>query len=84
MCFVMELCSAGDLFSHIKKRRRLKEPHAKYFMAQILKGLAALHKLNILHRDIKLENIMLTVTGDVKIGDIGVSRKMKFGEQCHE
>jgi serine/threonine protein kinase len=40
----MELCPGGDLFSYIKKRRRLKESQAKYFFAQILKGLDALHK----------------------------------------
>lgn len=63
MCFVTELCSAGDLFSYIKKRRKLKETHAKYFFVQILKGLAALHKAGILHRDIKLENVMIDVSG---------------------
>ena len=30
-CFVVELCAAGDLFSYIKKRRRLTEVQAKYF-----------------------------------------------------
>lgn len=63
MCFVMELCSGGDLFSYIKKRRRIKEPVAKYFFAQIVRGLLALHRVNILHRDIKLENVMITALG---------------------
>lgn len=36
MCFVMELCSGGDLFSYIQKRRRLKEQSAKYFFKQII------------------------------------------------
>lgn len=84
MCFVTELCSGGDLYSFIKKRRRLIESHAKYFFVQILKGLAALHKVGILHRDIKLENVMLTVTGELKIGDFGVSRKMRPTEVCKE
>jgi serine/threonine protein kinase len=59
----MELCSGGDLFSYIKKRRRIKESVAKYFFAQIVRGLLALHRVNILHRDIKLENIMITALG---------------------
>ena len=84
MCFVMELCPGGDLFSYIKKRRRLKENQAKYFFAQILKGLDAIHKQQILHRDIKLENIMIDATGSVKIGDFGVSRRLKAGELCFE
>jgi serine/threonine protein kinase len=80
----MELCPGGDLFSYIKKRRRLKENQAKYFFAQILKGLDAIHKQQILHRDIKLENIMIDATGSVKIGDFGVSRRLKTGETCFE
>lgn len=83
-CFVVELCAAGDLFSYIKKRRRLTEPQAKYFFRQILLGLNAMHQASILHRDIKLENLMLTAVGEVKIGDFGVSRKMtkRCFEQC--
>jgi serine/threonine protein kinase len=84
MCFVTELCSAGDLFTYIKKRRRLRELHAKYFFVQILKGLAALHRVGILHRDIKLENIMINVSGQVKIGDFGVSKKLRPGEVCYD
>jgi serine/threonine protein kinase len=41
-----------------------------------VKGLAALHRCQILHRDIKLENLMINAVGEVKIGDFGVSRRM--------
>lgn len=81
-CFVVELCAAGDLFSYIKKRRRLTEVQAKFFFRQILRGLAAMHRAQILHRDIKLENLMLTAVGEVKIGDFGVSRKLT--KRCFE
>jgi serine/threonine protein kinase len=49
-----------------------------------VRGLVALHKVHILHRDIKLENVMISAVGEVKIGDFGVSRKMKLGERCYE
>ena len=59
----MELCSGGDLFSYIKKRRRIKEVYAKYFFRKILLGLESIHAADVVHRDIKLENIMLDATG---------------------
>jgi serine/threonine protein kinase len=64
ICFVMELCSGGDLFSYIKKRRRLKEDVARFFFRQIIEGLAYIHNAKlVVHRDIKLENILLDATG---------------------
>ena len=41
-----------------------------------------MHRAQILHRDIKLENLMLTAVGEVKIGDFGVSRKLT--QRCYE
>lgn len=82
----MELCSGGDLFSYIKKRRRLKEDVAKFFFKQIVEGLAYIHNAKlVVHRDIKLENILLDATGKVKICDFGVSRQLKSEQQVmHE
>lgn len=88
ICFVIELCSGGDLFSYIKKRRRLKEDVARFFFKQLVEGLAYIHNAKkVVHRDIKLENILLDATGNVKICDFGVSRQLKTGmekmkEQC--
>lgn len=86
ICFVMELCSGGDLFSYIKKRRRLKEEVARFFFRQIVEGLAYIHNVKlVVHRDIKLENILLDATGQVKICDFGVSRQLKTEKQVmHE
>ena len=82
ICFVIELCSGGDLFSYIKKRRRLKEDVAKFFFKQLCEGLAYIHNAKkVVHRDIKLENILLDATGNVKICDFGVSRQLVTGEE---
>lgn len=88
ICFVIELCSGGDLFSYIKKRRRLKEDIARFFFKQLIEGLAYIHNAKkVVHRDIKLENILLDATGNVKICDFGVSRQLRYDhtvmkEQC--
>ena len=72
--FVIELCSGGDLLNYVRKRRRLNEDVAKYFFKQLIEGLQYIHSKNIVHRDIKLDNILLDHNGNVKIGDFGVSK----------
>lgn len=71
---VMELCAGGDLLNYVRKRRRLKESYAKYIFKQIIEGIAHIHSKGVLHRDIKLDNILLDGKGNIKIGDFGVSR----------
>lgn len=43
-----------------------------------------MHKANIIHRDIKLENIMLEATGTLKLADFGVSRRIRPGKRIFE
>lgn len=78
--FVMELCAGGDLLNYVRKRRKLPENTAKVIFKQVLLGLKYCHENNILHRDIKLDNILLDSKGEVKIGDFGVSKIVKDGE----
>jgi len=47
-------------------------------------GIESIHKAGFVHRDIKLENIMLDATGTIKIGDFGVSRRMKPNKRYFE
>ncbi len=56
----MEVCGGGDLLTYVRRRRKLKEDAARFLFKQIITGLAACHAKNVLHRDIKLENVLLT------------------------
>ena len=81
---VMELCCGGDLLTYVRKRRRLAEPLAKYLFKQIVEGVGHVHSKHIIHRDIKLDNILLDAQGHIKIGDFGVSKELKAGEKIYE
>ena len=69
---VMEYCPYGELFSLVG-RKYLKLEDKQCFFKQLLRGVAYLHDHGIAHRDIKLENLMLTEEGHIKITDFGVS-----------
>lgn len=86
ICFVMELCQGGDLLSYVRKRRKLKEDNAKYLLRMLVEGLDYIHtKKFVVHRDIKLDNILLDQSGRIKICDFGVSRQVNSErEHMHE
>ncbi|RUS29434.1 kinase-like domain-containing protein [Jimgerdemannia flammicorona] len=63
---VMELCAGGELYQYLQCRRRpLSEPEARGVMEQLVHGLLYMHKNGILHRDLKLSNVLLTDKFDV-------------------
>jgi serine/threonine protein kinase len=73
---VMEYCSEGDLFSLVQKGWLKGEAKLKdrlCLFKQLVQGVAYLHANGIAHRDIKLENLLLTKDSKLKITDFGVS-----------
>ena len=70
----MELCAGGDLLSYVRRRKKLDETLAKYLFKQAAKSLAYCHTNLVLHRDIKLENLLIDEEGAIKLCDFGVSR----------
>jgi serine/threonine protein kinase len=82
--FVMELCAGGDLLNYVRKRKRVKENMAKFIFKQLIDGLQHCHSRGILHRDIKLDNVLLNAAGDLKVCDFGVSKIVRAGERMTE
>jgi protein-serine/threonine kinase len=69
---VMEYCPQGELFSLVDKR--YLKPEDKYcIFKQLLRAVSYLHSHGIAHRDIKLENLLMTDDGHIKLTDFGVS-----------
>ena len=69
---VMEFCQQGDVYS-LLHRRYFKSEDRYCIFKQLLRGVGYLHDHAIAHRDIKLENLLMTDSGHVKITDFGVS-----------
>jgi len=72
---VMEYASGGELYDFITKHKNLNELQAKHFFSQIVSALRYCHKQGIVHRDLKLENILLDRNGQIKIADFGLSNR---------
>lgn len=81
---VMEYAPNGDLLSYLKKKQLLDEEKAKYIFYQIALAIKFLHELNIIHWDIKLDNILVDENHHCKLSDFGVSRFIEKGEVVHE
>ena len=56
---VLEYCNAGDLGSLMRAHERLGEEEAREIIWQLVDGMSHLHSLGIIHRDLKLNNILL-------------------------
>jgi eukaryotic-like serine/threonine-protein kinase len=69
---VMELVEGGTLRDVLRARGALGVPAAFAVMEQVLSGLSAAHRLGLVHRDVKPENVLISRTGEVKVADFGL------------
>ncbi|CAI5788072.1 serine/threonine-protein kinase 17A [Podarcis lilfordi] len=86
---VLEYAAGGEIFDQCVAERddAFKEKEVKRLMRQILEGVSFLHRNNVVHLDLKPQNILLTSEsplGDVRIVDFGLSRVMKNSEELRE
>ncbi|KAM0747996.1 Pkinase-domain-containing protein [Meredithblackwellia eburnea MCA 4105] len=75
---VLEYASGGELFDHILAHRYLKERDAARLFAQLISGVAYLHSKKIVHRDLKLENLLLDRNRNVIITDFGFANRFEL------
>ena len=82
---VMEYAGGGDLLHYVRDKKQLREEECKRIFKQILMGAASIHNSGVLHRDFKMDNILLDSSySTVKICDFGVSKLVKQGEVIKE
>ncbi len=64
---IMEYVCGGDLLSFIRKRSKINEQTAKYIFRQLIEALLYINSNNIVHRDIKLDNILIDINDTIKV-----------------
>ena len=73
---MMELCKGQTLMEQSNRKGRFSEEETAYLLHQCLLSLKHMHAQGIIHRDLKLGNIMLSADNEVKVGDFGLAAKV--------
>lgn len=77
--FLMDFLNGGELFFHLKWEKRFTENKARFYAAEVLLGLKHLHSKGIIYWDLKPENVLLDMSGHVKLTDFGLSKMGVMG-----
>ncbi|XP_022828431.1 ribosomal protein S6 kinase beta-like, partial [Spodoptera litura] len=77
---ILDYVAGGELFTHLYQREHFSENEVRIYIAEIILALEQLHKLGIIYRDIKLENILLDAEGHIVLTDFGLSKEFCGGE----
>ncbi|KAF0498698.1 Pkinase-domain-containing protein [Gigaspora margarita] len=72
---VLEYCEGGELYDFLVNRKRLKENLARKMFGQLCRAVKYCHDRRVVHRDLKLENILLDAHKNIKLGDFGFTRE---------
>ena len=75
--FVMDYVRGGELYDHMSENIRLEESDVKLYIATLAMALGHLHDQNLIHRDIKPDNILIDVNGYLILSDFGVAMELK-------
>ncbi|PWN18962.1 hypothetical protein BCV69DRAFT_54193 [Microstroma glucosiphilum] len=78
---VMEYLPGGDCASLVKMLGGLDEQWAKQYLAEVVNGLEQLHAQNVVHRDLKPDNLLIDQKGHLKVTDFGLSKIGLLGRQ---
>jgi len=75
---LLELCPNQSLKEILKRRKRFHELEVQFYIAQLVAGVKYIHGKNVIHRDLKLGNLFIGKSMELKIGDFGLAAKLSF------
>lgn len=71
---IMEYVIGGEIFSHLRRAGKFPNDVTRFYTAQIILALEYLHSKDVVYRDLKPENLLLDVKGNIKITDFGFAK----------
>ncbi|KAK9898570.1 Pkinase-domain-containing protein [Cystobasidium minutum MCA 4210] len=74
----LELCANGSMLDLLRRRKRFTEPETRYYLTQLIGAAQYMHQNSVIHRDLKLGNLMLDADMNLKVGDFGLAALVKF------
>ncbi|KAH3911471.1 hypothetical protein HBH56_135340 [Parastagonospora nodorum] len=81
---ILEYASGGELFDYILNHRYLKDGPARKLFSQLISGVGYLHRKGIVHRDLKLENLLLDRNKNIIITDFGFANTFDPNDELGE
>ncbi|XP_072645812.1 ribosomal protein S6 kinase alpha-4 isoform X2 [Canis lupus baileyi] len=72
---ILDYVNGGEMFTHLYQRQHFKEAEVRVYGGEIVLALEHLHKLGIIYRDLKLENVLLDSEGHIVLTDFGLSKE---------
>ncbi|EPY32322.1 protein kinase A [Strigomonas culicis] len=73
---LLEYVVGGELFSHLRKAGKFPNDVSKFYAAEVLLAFEYLHSRDIVYRDLKPENLLLDIDGNVKVTDFGFAKRV--------
>lgn len=81
---VMKFCHGCELYEHVDVKGRIAEADARTILKQLVNGLEYLHSIHICHRDLTLENIIISNNLELTIIDVGMCLKIPHNSETNE
>ena len=77
---VMEFVQGGDFFAYMEKKDKLSMVETRFYMAELISAINAIHQCGFIHRDLKPDNLVLTAQGHLKLLDFGLCTPVDLDE----
>ncbi|EGG21580.1 putative protein serine/threonine kinase [Cavenderia fasciculata] len=75
LCMVLDYIGGGELFYHINERETFSEDTARFYISQIMLAIGFLHEHGVIYRDLKLENLLMDLDGNLCLVDFGLCKE---------